>query len=123
MTNALGEVIQGNKAFCAITGQQISHVIGLSLKDVLVMDDRRVWDDIYLSLSDHGFWQNEAVIVTARAKSVPVWMGMSAIHNDLGELVSHIIIFSDITLSENPMKQSYTGWRSMMTLPDWPIGL
>ncbi len=97
VTNANGEVIQGNKAFYAITGRPVHSVLGVPLINALQLEERRAWDAVSGSLADHGFWQNEAVVMNAHAQAVPVWMGVTAIHNEAGELVSHIIIFSDIS--------------------------
>lgn len=87
-----------NRAFCKITGFEEGEILGIE-------DNFAAWTDqskdfyasVFSALADADAWHGE---VTGRRKSGELFaanMGISAVRDDLGQLVNYVVFLSDLS--------------------------
>ncbi|MBT0962465.1 putative bifunctional diguanylate cyclase/phosphodiesterase [Denitromonas iodatirespirans] len=87
-----------NPAFTRITGYSLDEAVGQTPR--LLQSGRhgaafyqRLWD----SLARHGRWQGEVWNRRKSGEIYPEWLDISPVHNNEGELVHYLGIFTDIS--------------------------
>jgi diguanylate cyclase (GGDEF)-like protein/PAS domain S-box-containing protein len=101
-------IVSTNKAFTDITGYRGEEVLGR--KPSLLApcrDDARLCEEIRSAVELAGAWQGELWDYRKNGESFPVWMSLSAVRNDKGELMHHFLVFSDISERKEAEKQIY----------------
>ena len=98
ITRPDGVIDMVNPAFTRITGYSAADAIGRTPR--LLQSGRhglafyqRMWD----SLTRHGRWQGEVWNRRKSGEIYPEWLDISPVHNDDGELVHYLGIFTDIS--------------------------
>lgn len=98
ITDARGVILQVNKAFSDITGFESEEVLGKTPR-LLRSDyhDDEFYQDFWTKLTTIGVWQGEIWNRRKDGEAHPVWQNISAIRDELGDIVQYISVFSDIT--------------------------
>lgn len=98
ITDRNNEILTVNRAFTAITGYTSDEVAG---KNPRVFSsgrhDRDFYAAMWKSLLGQGLWRGELWNRRKTGEIVPNWFSINTVKNELGEIINHIAIFSDIT--------------------------
>ncbi len=88
-----------NKAFTHLTGYDAASVIGSDpLRFLAKENPKSIMRDMGKSLLADGYWQGEINYRTKAGEICPSWTGITALKDNDGNVQSHIIISSDISL-------------------------
>ena len=92
-------IIDVNQAFTHITGYTGDEISGLRLRDFLTSDqfDENICEVIWKLIDESGSWQGEVWYRRKDGEVFPAWQNMSALHNEQGEAVRYIGVFTDIS--------------------------
>ncbi|MCW8890348.1 MAG: EAL domain-containing protein [Sedimenticola sp.] len=98
ITDARGILLQVNKAFTEITGFESEEVLGKTPR-LLRSDyhDEAFYQSFWSDLTTKGYWQGEIWNRRKDGEAHPVWQNISAIRDEMGDIVQYISVFSDIT--------------------------
>ena len=98
ITDARGVILQVNKAFTEITGFDSDEVLGKTPR-LLKSDyhDDAFYQAFWSDLTTKGVWQGEIWNRRKDGEAHPVWQNISAIRDEVGDIVQYISVFSDIT--------------------------
>ena len=95
------KVLDVNPAYALITGYEKNEIIAQTINFVITdLQIDGLETKIQRALNTEGFWRGE---VRNRRKSGEVYienLSISVVHDDLGQLINYILIFSDITQSK-----------------------
>lgn len=98
ITNAQGDILWVNDAFCRIYGYASDEVIG---KNPRILKSGRHDDDFYhrlwKGLTEHGHWRGEVWNQRKNGEIFPEEISIQALRGPDGATVRYISIFSDIT--------------------------
>jgi len=98
ITDERSRIVDVNKAFSAITGYSKDEVLGKTPK---FLQSGRHGPDFYkqlwLQLSEQGFWQGEVWSKRKDGVIYPEWLGISVIRDQRGEVVNYISTFTNIS--------------------------
>lgn len=106
ITDGQQAIVDVNPAFTDITGYSRDEVIGKTPK--LLSSGKQsstFYDDMWTWLSQSGFWKGE---IWNRDKSGRIYaqlLTISAIKNDLNEVINYVGIFSDVTVQKKQHEQ------------------
>lgn len=98
ITDAEGRITAVNDAFSRVTGYTEQQAIGKRSR--IFNRDRAVGglgDDALQHLKQHGYWQGDLQDIHRQGHAYPVWLSISAVHDEHGQLSHHVAVFSDIT--------------------------
>ncbi|MBC7860255.1 MAG: EAL domain-containing protein [Burkholderiaceae bacterium] len=98
MTNPDGAIIAVNRAFTDITGYGEDEVIGCNPS--LLRSGRHdpgFYEDMWHILGRDGRWQGELWNRRKNGESHPVWISITAVHDQQGRLSNYVATFTDIT--------------------------
>ena len=97
VTDAMGNIVAVNPAFCAITGYESSEVLGKNPR-ILKSDrhDHHFYREMWESILQKGSWQGEIWNRRKTGEAFLEWLTINAVRDEKGEMV-FISIFSDIT--------------------------
>lgn len=99
ITDLNQNVLSVNRAFSVITGYSSDEILGKTPKLLSSgRHDDQFYKQMWQSINTKGYWQGE---IWNRRKSneiYPVWQNISAVHNNEGQLINYIAIFSDISV-------------------------
>nr|WP_315983376.1 diguanylate cyclase [Aliamphritea spongicola] len=98
-------ILEVNPAYCKIMNTRPELVIGAKAKFGDLSEHKpatlkAMWEAIEM----HGSWQGEINGIRYDGENFPKWLSVSAMHNDKGEVLNYIGIFSDIS----PLKTAET---------------
>ncbi len=98
VTNANNEIVFVNPAFEDFTGYKLAEIKG---KRPGIMrsgrHDDKFYEDIRLSIEEHGTWQGEISYRRKNGEFYVAWASVTAIHHDDGSISNQICIAHDIT--------------------------
>lgn len=98
ITDPGGNVIAVNPAFTAITEYSEAEMVGRNMR---VLSSGRHDRDFYLAMwrdiLNAGFWQSEVWNRRKSGEIFPLWLTVSAVRNDLGEIENYVGVFTDIS--------------------------
>ena len=98
VTDPAGYIVQVNEAFSRISGYASSDVLD-QLPNLLTSAQtpaehlRFILDQLHHS----GSWEGEVRLKRKTGNDYPAWVGITAVHDDEGDLVSYVAFFSDIS--------------------------
>ncbi|WP_263140964.1 EAL domain-containing protein [Pseudomonas sp. RIT-PI-AD] len=98
VTDPAGYIVQVNEAFSRITGYGSAEV--LDQQPTLLTADRQQANHlnyIMSQLNQRGSWEGEVWLKRRQGDTYPSWVGITAVHDDEGDLVSYVCFFSDIS--------------------------
>ncbi len=98
ITDPAGYIAQVNQTFSRITGYSPADV--LDQLPSMLSPDKGVpeqFNFILGRLNQHGSWEGELWMRRKNAENYPAWVGITAVKDDEGDLVSYVYFFSDIS--------------------------
>ena len=98
VTDPAGYIVQVNKAFTRITGYSTNEV--LDRRPEYLTADRHSQSHVQFitqQLAMRGSWEGEVWLKRSGGDNFPAWVGMTAVHDEDGDLVSYVGFFSDIS--------------------------
>ncbi len=98
VTDPAGYIVQVNEAFCRITGHKANDVLD-QLPSMLTADRQQANQLNYIigQLNQRGSWEGEIWLKRREGDTYPAWVGITAVHDEDGDLVSYVCFFSDIS--------------------------
>jgi diguanylate cyclase (GGDEF)-like protein/PAS domain S-box-containing protein len=98
VTDPAGYIVQVNEAFCRITGHKAQDVLD-QLPAMLTADRQQAnqLNFILSQLNQRGSWEGEIWLKRRDGDNYPAWVGITAVHDEDGDLVSYVCFFSDIS--------------------------
>ncbi|WP_095598054.1 EAL domain-containing protein [Pseudomonas sp. PIC25] len=98
ITDPAGYIVQVNEAFCRITGYDSAEVLD-QLPNLLTADRQQANHLRYIvkQLDQRGSWEGEIWLKRRTGESYPAWVGITAVQDGEGDLVSYVCFFSDIS--------------------------
>lgn len=98
VTDPAGYIVQVNEAFTRITGYQSAEMLD-QLPSMLTADRQQATqlDYILRQLNQRGSWEGEIWLKRRAGDHYPAWVGITAVHDEEGDLVSYVCFFSDIS--------------------------
>lgn len=98
VTDPAGFIVQSNQAFSRISGYSSAEV--LNQQPGMLTADRQQASQltfIMAQLTLHRSWEGEVWLKRKAGESYPAWVGITAVQDAEGELVSYVCFFSDIS--------------------------
>lgn len=98
ITDAHSKILTVNRAFCALTGYAPEEVCGY--KPNILSSGRhsqQFFSDLWQAIQHQGFWQGELWNRHKDGHDFPVWLSISAVSDDGGQITHFVTIFTDIT--------------------------
>ncbi len=106
ITDPQANVLDVNRAFIEITGYPREEVIGRNPRLLQSgRHDKSFYSTMWHSLNKHGQWRGELWNRRKDGSVYPVWLTISAVRNDEGELTHYVGLFSDISLIKKSQEQ------------------
>ena len=98
VTDPAGYIVQVNKAFSRVSGYSAGQVLD-QLPGMLTADRQQASHVQYIlgQLSQRGSWEGEVWLKRKGGENFPAWVGITAVHDEEGDLVSYVCFFSDIS--------------------------
>jgi diguanylate cyclase (GGDEF)-like protein/PAS domain S-box-containing protein len=106
ITDITGTIIDVNPTFTMVTGYSKEEVIGQN-PSILNSGkhDRNFYNDMWQQLAENGHWQGEIWNRKKNGETYVELLNLSSLHNDQGEIVNYVGIFTDITQSKQQQRQ------------------
>jgi len=98
VTDPAGYIVQVNKAFSRVSGYSAGQVLD-QLPGMLTTDRQQATHMQYIlgQLNQRGSWEGEVWLKRKGGENFPAWVGITAVHDEEGDLVSYVCFFSDIS--------------------------
>ncbi|MDM8350938.1 EAL domain-containing protein [Pseudomonas sp. sp1636] len=98
VTDPAGYIVQVNKAFSRVSGYSSAQVLD-QLPGMLTADRQQASHLHYVlnQLNQRGSWEGEIWLKRRNGESFPAWVGITAVQDEEGDLVSYVCFFSDIS--------------------------
>ena len=98
VTDPAGYIVQVNKAFSRVSGYSAGQVLD-QLPGMLTADRQQATHLQYIlgQLNQRGSWEGEVWLKRKGGENFPAWVGITAVHDEEGDLVSYVCFFSDIS--------------------------
>ncbi|MDP2244391.1 EAL domain-containing protein [Pseudomonas sp.] len=98
VTDPAGYIVQVNKAFSRVSGYSSAQVLD-QLPGMLTADRQQTSHLHYVlsQLNQRGSWEGEIWLKRRDGESFPAWVGITAVQDEEGDLVSYVCFFSDIS--------------------------
>ncbi|MBT8769027.1 bifunctional diguanylate cyclase/phosphodiesterase [Metapseudomonas boanensis] len=98
VTDPAGYIVQVNEAFTRISGYASGDVLD-QLPAILTADRQQANQLTYIisQLNQRGSWEGEIWLKRRQGDNYPAWVGITAVHDEEGDLVSYVCFFSDIS--------------------------
>ncbi|MDX8379928.1 MAG: EAL domain-containing protein [Gallionella sp.] len=106
ITDAYGNVIEANPAFCKITGYSHAELVGKNMRIFQTgHHDSDFYESMWEAIVKMGYWKGEVWNRRKNGEIYAEWLSISAINNDSGQVSNYIGISSDITQIKQHEKQ------------------
>lgn len=98
VTDPAGYIVQINNAFSRVSGYSSQQILD-QLPSVLTADTQQASHLAYVikQLNQQGSWEGEVWLKRKSGEKFPAWVGITAVRDDEGDLVSYVCFFSDIS--------------------------
>ena len=98
VTDPAGYIVQVNNAFSRVSGYSSDQVLD-QLPGMLTADSQQSTHLQYVlsQLNLRGTWEGEIWLKRRSGENFPAWVGITAVHDEEGDLVSYVCFFSDIS--------------------------
>ncbi|WP_225580573.1 EAL domain-containing protein [Pseudomonas sp. PDM16] len=98
VTDPAGYIVRINETFQRISGYAGKEVLD-QLPGMLTADRQQAAQFAYIltQLNQHGSWEGELWLKRRNGEQFPAWVGITAVHDDDGDLVSYVCFFNDIS--------------------------
>jgi diguanylate cyclase (GGDEF)-like protein/PAS domain S-box-containing protein len=117
ITDASGQIISVNPAFCKITGYAPDEVIG---KNPRILSsgrhDRFFYQQMWAEIQTSGRWRGEMWNRRKDGTFFPEWLSISAVRAPTGEIAHYVGVFADITrVKESQEKLAFLAHHDPLT--------
>ena len=98
VTDPAGYIVQVNNAFSRVSGYSSKQILD-QLPSMLTADTQQASHLAYVvkQLNQQGSWEGEVWLKRKSGEKFPAWVGITAVKDDEGDLVSYVCFFSDIS--------------------------
>ncbi len=97
VTDPDGLILRVNKAFELLTGDRADAVTGVHILDIIHAEEtRQLAEEQWNKSRQHGFWQGELNLFMAEGLLAPVWVTMTAVHDDQHVVIYYVMTFIDM---------------------------
>ena len=98
VTDPAGYIVQVNNAFSRVSGYSSKQILD-QLPNMLTADTQQASHLAYVikQLNQQGSWEGEVWLKRRNGETFPAWVGITAVKDDEGDLVSYVCFFSDIS--------------------------
>ncbi|WP_139272101.1 sensor domain-containing protein [Phytopseudomonas punonensis] len=98
VTDPAGYIVQVNNAFSRVSGHSSAQVLD-QLPGMLTAESQQSTHLHYVlaQLKQRGSWEGEIWLKRRDGENFPAWVGITAVHDEEGDLVSYVCFFSDIS--------------------------
>ena len=98
VTDPAGYIVQVNHAFSRVSGYSSKQILD-QLPNMLTADTQQASHLSYVikQLNQQGSWEGEVWLKRKNGEKFPAWVGITAVKDDEGDLVSYVCFFSDIS--------------------------
>jgi diguanylate cyclase (GGDEF)-like protein/PAS domain S-box-containing protein len=98
VTDPAGYIVQVNNAFSRVSGYSSKQILD-QLPSMLTADTQQASHLAYVikQLNQQGSWEGEVWLKRRSGEKFPAWVGITAVRDDEGDLVSYVCFFSDIS--------------------------
>ena len=98
VTDPAGYIVRINETFQRITGYAGSEVLD-QFPNMLTADRQQAAQFTYIiaQLNQRGSWEGEIWLKRKGGEQFPAWVGITAVQDDDGDLVSYVCFFNDIS--------------------------
>ncbi|WP_373389570.1 EAL domain-containing protein [Pseudomonas alcaligenes] len=98
VTDPAGYIVRINETFQRITGYAGAEVLD-QLPRMLTADRQQAAQLTYIlaQLNQQGSWEGELWLKRRNGEQYPAWVGITAVQDDDGDLVSYVCFFNDIS--------------------------
>jgi diguanylate cyclase (GGDEF)-like protein/PAS domain S-box-containing protein len=98
ITNAGGDIVDINQAFCTITGYTRVDVIGRNPRLLASgLTSRETFNDLWRALTGQGFWKGELWNRRRNGEMFVAGQTITAIHDLQGQIQHYVALFTDVT--------------------------
>ncbi len=98
VTDPAGYIVQVNHAFSRVSGYSSEQILD-QLPSRLTADTQQAshLGFVIKQLNQQGSWEGEVWLKRKNGEKFPAWVGITAVKDDEGDLVSYVCFFSDIS--------------------------
>jgi diguanylate cyclase (GGDEF)-like protein/PAS domain S-box-containing protein len=98
VTDPAGYIVRINETFQRLTGYAGAEVLD-QLPGMLTADRQQAAQFAYIltQLNQHGSWEGELWLKRKNGEQFPAWVGITAVHDEDGDLASYVCFFNDIS--------------------------
>jgi diguanylate cyclase (GGDEF)-like protein/PAS domain S-box-containing protein len=98
VTDPAGYIVQVNNAFSRVSGFSSQQILD-QLPSMLTADTQQAshLNFVLKQLNQQGSWEGEVWLKRNNGEKFPAWVGITAVKDDEGDLVSYVCFFSDIS--------------------------
>lgn len=108
ITDARRRILAVNRAFTEITGYDETEVVGKPITRLSAeSQDRASVEDLWLGIGQTGSWRGELWHRRKNGESYPARLTITAVHDDQGEALNYIGIFSDVSEAKRTEEELY----------------
>jgi diguanylate cyclase (GGDEF)-like protein/PAS domain S-box-containing protein len=98
ITDTEQRIVAVNRAFGEITGYTQQEAVGMTSQFLYVKErDEPLFTDMTNSVRRNGQWRGELWQQRKNGDNFPVWLSISTINDDRGQVAYYVSLFSDIT--------------------------
>jgi diguanylate cyclase (GGDEF)-like protein/PAS domain S-box-containing protein len=117
ITDVAGNILAANPAMTRMTGYAANELVGRNPRFLASgMHDQAFYQAMWESLSTRGSWRSELVDRRKSGEILPVRCSVEAVRDDLGEAVSYIAIYTDLSaLQMSEQRLQYLAYHDALT--------
>ncbi|MEI7429800.1 MAG: EAL domain-containing protein [Betaproteobacteria bacterium] len=106
ITDAKGDIIEVNEAFCIITGYSRNEVLGQNPRLLKSgRHDQGFYDELWHTLTENGYWSGEIWNRRKNGEAYAEILTISAVRNAQDETQQYVAFFTDITALKEHQRQ------------------
>lgn len=121
ITDSNNRILMVNRRFSEITGYSAEEVTGHTPNMLNSgQQDQAFYSNMWRSLTNRGEWHGEIRNRRKDGEVIVEWLNISAVKNDLGEIINYVAVFSEITVHKTIKKrmQFLAHYDALTSLPN-----
>jgi diguanylate cyclase (GGDEF)-like protein/PAS domain S-box-containing protein len=121
ITDSNNRILMVNRRFSEITGYSAEEVTGHTPNMLNSgQQDQSFYSNMWRSLTNRGEWHGEIRNRRKDGEVIVEWLNISAVKNDLGEIINFVAVFSEITVHKTIKKrmQFLAHYDALTSLPN-----
>lgn len=98
LINADSELVVNyvNATLCEFSGCHADRIVGRPVEALLAPESGEQIQRLKAAVGEQGFWQGEVCLLGAGGRSIPVQLGLAAVHDENGATTGYVVTFSDL---------------------------